>query len=129
MRPCEIGFVALACVLLGCSGSGDLPDGGGRESDAAAADESRTIALPQFEVTPAPDVPHCACQGPSSVSLGGPESVSCQASSSYCSECPVPFQGPSPCVTVGLQCDYPETWCNCVAVDGGVAIWSCDAYL
>ena len=127
MRAYRIGYVALAFVSLGCSGNGGSPDTHGGVPDAAADDGSRAIVLLQFEVTPPPDVPHCACEGPSSVSLGGPETVSCQASPSYCSECPVPFQGPSACGTVGLQCDYPETWCDCVAVDAGVAIWSCTA--
>jgi hypothetical protein len=127
MRQCEVGFVVLALVFIGCSGNGGSPDAKGSASDAADDDSSRVIVLPPFEASRPPDVPHCACEGPSSVSLGGPETVSCQASPSYCSECPVPFQGPSACGTVGLQCDYPETWCNCVAVDAGVEIWVCTA--
>ena len=122
-----IGLVALPLVLLGCSGTNGSPDANGSASDAADDNSSRVILLPAFESSPPPDDPHCACEGPSSQSPGGPESVACQASPSYCGECPIPFHEPPTCATVGLHCEYPETWCDCMAVNGGTPVWACVA--
>ena len=129
MRACEIGLVVLALVFLGCSDNGGSPNAKGNAPDAADDGSSRVLVLPPFEASPPPDVPHCACEGPSSPSTGGPESVSCQTSPSYCTECPVPFQELPLCSTVGLHCDYQGqgTWCDCMAADGGASIWVCNA--
>jgi hypothetical protein len=127
MRACKIEFLVLALVFLGCSSNGGSPDAKDSAPNAAADDSSRGFVLPPFEASPPPDVPHCACEGPSSPSPGGPESVSCQASPSYCAECPIPFHEPPLCSTVGLHCDYSGTWCDCTLVDGGTLIWVCNA--
>jgi len=130
MRQRGIGLLGLGVVplvSLGCSGSSGSQDGNGSVSDAADDNNGPAIVLPAFDLSLPPEVPHCACEGPSSQSPGGPQSVACQASPSYCAECPVPFDEPPTCATVGLHCEYPGQWCDCMAVDGGAAVWSCDA--
>jgi hypothetical protein len=119
----SIGFVMFPLVLLGCSSNGGARDDSGGESDAADV----VIILPTFEVSPPLDGPRCTCGTPSSQTLNGPETVSCQSSPSYCGECPVPFHEPDSCTTIGLHCGYPETWCDCITVDGGTPVWKCDA--
>jgi hypothetical protein len=137
MRPCEIGFAVLLSVFLGCSGDGGSQDAGGTVPDAPVPDapvpdapvkrDSPGTIFPAFDLLGPPDLPYCACEGPSSETLDGPMSVSCQTSPAYCAECPVPFDEPPECSTVNLHCSYGGTWCDCVATDGGSSVWRCIA--
>lgn len=129
MVKSRIALAMLSSMLLSCSDDRGRQDADDNARDVADAVDSPGLVLPAFEVLPAPDGPHCACQGPSSQTPGGPETVVCELSPTYCGECPVPFSAAtsSLCATLGLRCDYPETWCTCVARDGGLSVWECVA--